>query len=221
MMFCDSGGDPARVREHRGERLAKPWMAFGIRVRQQRSTARADRAAIRAPDQVSGREPHVHARGSEEQSSRRHVVRKLGLRRREQIESGAGRQYGGRALRSESAWPGLRKIVRDERAARAMRDEPPLGHELIERGHDGETLHADRARQGARAGQGIAGTKPAAPDVELDRARDLRDERNAGAAFEWEGEFPTCHAQPRKKRPYWTRSFGNSSRMQRSCLPTM
>ena len=158
-----SGGDPARVREHRRERLAKLY-GLGILRTTAATTARADRVAICAPDQVSGREPHVHARGSEEPvpagtscgssgfgaGSRSNPAR---------ADSTAGERCGanrrGRAPEDRSR--------RTCRARDAM--EPPSAT-----GSANAATTVRRCTPTARARcacrQGIAGTEPAAPDVE-------------------------------------------------------
>src|SRR6185436_18201514 len=83
--------------------------------------------------------------------------------------------------------------ARNECPARGVRGEPALGRELAARRDHGVAMHAERARETARAGNGVARAQPATADVVGDPARDLEEQRRAVAALDRQNQVPGPH----------------------------
>ena len=97
------------------------------------------------------------------------------------------RQGRGEARSGGASAPVLRtqigQVAGDEGAARRLGRQPALQHQLLIGGVDGVAMNAQRAGQGAGAGQAVAGLQPPALDVADDRPRQI-DEQGPGGVFD-------------------------------------
>ena len=96
-----------------------------------------------------------------------------------------------------NAGEGLRlrigKVARDERATRRRRFDPAFRREFLKRSQDRVSMHAERSRESATAGQRIAGAEAAASNVCGNGVCDLDEERLLHSQINRKRQLPARH----------------------------
>jgi hypothetical protein len=140
-------GDPSGGRQHRRDRLPQSLVSLGASVSEQSIPCGADCPPVCAADQIKRREPHVWTVRGKEQPAALIVIGHLPGRRSGEIERNPRRHTMPlHRLFAETTRLWIGKRAGDERTACRLRLDPPLGRELVKRGHDGQPLYAERPR---------------------------------------------------------------------------
>ena len=164
---------------------------------------RGKHAAVRPPQRAYRRQAHVRCAIAQVQRARRQHRRSKCLRAFRKRE--AGSYEGSRTCvlgRRECAAGRGWQRPRDERAARRLRLEPSLRHQLGDRRDHRVAMDLQRVGKRPAARQRITGLEPAAADRVDDRARDLQERRHPPIAIEIERERPwASHARILRATP--------------------